>query len=321
MLRRIAATFAACAMSWWVVCAPARATYLPQPLAQLHAQAGALVRSVPGDVAFEIEDLTTGISVGYRENASMPAASVIKVPVMVQVFAEIVAGRFTLQRVLHVRNEDRDYGWGDLAYAPTGAPYTVDQLLHAMIDRSDNTAANMLIRLIGVRAIDHTMRALGLRHTWLGGEIRTDRWSVRTKLRTSPADMVRLLSLMARGRLIDAWASREMIAILKDDEIDGLLPEPLPHGVPVAHKTGSLGDTLNDVGIVYASHGPYAIAVMTTHLDDLDAGTAFVRALSLDAYEHLRSFARWRRNAGLDYRFIPSATPLPLTPDLSAWGG
>ena len=72
------------------------------------------------------------------------------------------------------------------------------------------------------------------------------------RLRTSPADLVHLLALMARGELVDQWSSNEMIAILKADEFNTLLPEPLPADVPIAHKTGSLYDTLNDAGIVFA---------------------------------------------------------------------
>ena len=93
-------------------------------------------------------------------------------------------------------------------------------------------------------------------------------------LRTSPADLVQLLSLMAKGELVDRWSSNEMIAILEADQYNTLLPEPLPADIPIAHKTGSFFDTLNDAGIVYASNAPYVIAVMTTALPSQDLGRA-----------------------------------------------
>jgi len=86
---------------------------------------------------------------------------------------------------------------------------------------------------------------------------------VRPTLRTTPSDMVKLLTEMAKSQLNDQWSSKQMIEILEHQEINTLLPEPLPQ-IPIAHKTGSFDDTLNDVGIVYASHGAYVIAVMTT---------------------------------------------------------
>jgi len=49
--------------------------------------------------------------------------------------------------------------------------------------------------------------------------------------------MVRCLDRMAREQLIDEWSSRAMIAILSDQQHNGLLPEPLPFGTAVAHKT------------------------------------------------------------------------------------
>jgi beta-lactamase class A len=97
---------------------------------------------------------------------------------------------------------------------------------------------------------------------------------------------------MAKDQLIDEWSSRAMIAILRGQRHNGLLPEPLPSGTEIAHKTGTLHDTLNDVGIVYLNgDDPYVIAVMTTDLPTLDAGRRFIRGVSRMAYDALGRFA------------------------------
>ena len=83
--------------------------------------------------------------------------------------------------------------------------------------------------------------------------------------------MSRLLDWMAHEQLVDEWSSRAMIAILTGQRHNGLLPEPLPAGTQIAHKTGTLHDTLNNVGIVYLNNSPYVIAVLTTHLPTLAA--------------------------------------------------
>jgi len=90
-----------------------------------------------------------------------------------------------------------------------------------------------------------------------------------------------------------------MIAIMEAQEINTLLPEPLPE-VPIAHKTGSFNDTLNDVGIVYAGSSPYVIAVMTTNLPSLSSGRTFIRHVSKLAYSSLHNFAKWREANGFD---------------------
>jgi beta-lactamase class A len=111
--------------------------------------------------------------------------------------------------------------------------------------------------------------------------------------------MLTLLDKIARERLVDEWSSREMLAILAGQHHNGLLPAPLPAGLKIAHKTGSLHDTLNDVGIVYRDNEPYVIAVMTTQLPDLDLGRAFIHRVSKIAYHELGSFELWRENRGI----------------------
>ncbi len=261
-------------------------------------------------------DLSTGYSAAYNAGASMPAASTIKVPVMVEVFRQLEAGRFDLHRRIELLASDKDYGSGDLCDEPVGSTHDVAELLSKMIDVSDNTATNMLIRLVGRTHINVTMENLGLERTHLTQDVRTSNWSVRLALRSSASDMVHLLSMMARRSLIDEWSSNEMISILEDDRINTLLPQPLPEDVTVAHKTGSFFDTLNDVGIVYANDAPYVIAVMTTHLPSLGQGRTFIRSLSKMAFTKEMELAAWRNNAGLQsFNSVPAAVP----PDVRYW--
>lgn len=293
--------------------APARA-YLPPPLAGLNHAVRSLARHVPAAIALDVLDINTGYAAGFNAAQSMPAASTIKLPVMVEVFTQLEAGRFDLQRRVMLLASDKDYGSGELCDAPVGTTYPVSELLDKMIDISDNTATNMLIRLVGRRNINRQMHDLGLARTHLAGDVRTDGWAIRETLRTSPADLVHLLSLMARGELVDQWSSNEMIAILKADEFNTLLPAPLPPDIPVAHKTGSLNDTLNDAGIVFASDAPYAIAVMTTNLRSKDLGRSFIHSVSRMAYTQELRLARWRQTYA-----APATTD--VSPDTRYWNG
>jgi beta-lactamase class A len=256
-----------------------------------------------------VEDLATGYSSSVNASVPMPAASTIKIPVMVEVFKRLEAGDFDLNRLVTLQGSDRDWGWGDLADAPGGARYSVERLLELMITESDNTATNMLIRLVGRSAINGEMAALGLRQTRLGDYIRSD-GPIRYELRSSARDMVSLLTSMARLQLVDEWSSREMIAILTGQHHNGLIPEPLPPGTPIAHKTGELHDTLDDVGIVYLSDEPYAIAVMSTNLSTLDAGYRFIQGVSRVAYDELSRFVSWRE-ANDPAATLPFQVPAP----------
>ncbi|HUY10678.1 MAG TPA: serine hydrolase, partial [Candidatus Dormibacteraeota bacterium] len=140
---------------------------------------------------------------------------------------------------------------------------------------------------------------------------------------TTPMDMLTLLSLMARGRLIDPWSSRAMLEILERQEIDTLLPEPLPDSITIAHKTGSLHDVMADVGVVYEPGAPFAIAAMTSGLPYPALGRSIVRDASLWSFEQMAQLARWRFAAGITGRLAEIITPEPIesSPDVRYWSG
>jgi beta-lactamase class A len=68
--------------------------------------------------------------------------------------------------------------------------------------------------------------------------------------------MNRLLELLWQGKAVDAEASKAMLELMKrcrtgNARIRGLLPRD----TVVAHKTGSLGGTVDDIGIIYLPQG------------------------------------------------------------------
>ncbi len=91
-------------------------------------------------------------------------------------------------------------------------------------------------------------------------------------------------------------------------------PSRLPPDIAIAHKTGSLNDTLNDAGIVFASDAPYAIAVMTTTCARRTSGVpSFIPFREWPIREELR-LARWRQRYG-------ATADQDVSPDTQYWGG
>jgi beta-lactamase class A len=289
------------------------------PLADFQAQLMAYSLRAPGHVAIAVQDVASGMTTGINPSAEMPAASTIKIPVMVEVFRQLLAGEFDLNTRVTLRKADKDWGSGDLCNARAGSTVPVSRLLSLMIDVSDNTATNMLIRLVGRQRINETMADYGLSHTKLRDFIRSEGNGIRWALRSSPSDMAYLLTKMAKEQLIDEWSSRAMIKILRDQKHNSLLPEPLPAGTQIAHKTGTLHDTLNDVGIVYgAGEDPYVIAVMTTDLPTLESGRRFIRGVSKLTYTALEKLGSIRDDAGFNAN-AESERAAPLTPEQQMW--
>jgi len=243
-----------------------------------------LANNTPGLVAITVADARGQMPVSVNGDWNLPAASVIKVPIMVEVMRQVALGRFSLEREVTLYADDVDCGSGDLCNAGVGERFSVLNLMRIMIINSDNTATNMLIRLVGRENVNSTMAGLGLGQTKLGASIHAYSGSIRS-LRTSTNDMMRLLAMIASRRLVNEQASDLMLSILAQQRHNSYLPKPLPKGTVVAHKTGSLHDTLNDVGIIDLEGAPYIVCVLTTHLEDLDDGAHLIRRVSRAAYD------------------------------------
>ena len=295
MVRTFAAALACCAL---LVISDTRTTAIADttdaslgaPLTRLEPRLERLASLAPGVVAISVADLSGGHAIAINGDINLPAASTIKIPVMVEVFRQIAQGRFTANSSMTLTDADRDSGFGSLDEAPWGSRYTVEQLLELMITESDNTAANMLIRLVGRQNVNDTMAGLGLTQTRLGDSIRSD-GDIRS-LRTTANEMMRLLIMIAERRIVTEAACDRMLAILAAQRHNTLIPEELPKGIPIAHKTGTLHDTLNDVGVVYLQGAPYVICAFTTHQGDLDDGERFIRTASKLTYQAFLSDSR-----------------------------
>jgi beta-lactamase class A len=279
-------------------------------LGTLQLELKRLANNTPGLVAITVSDAGGRMPISVNGDWNLPAASVIKVPVMVEVMRQASLGRFSLDREVTLTAQDIDCGSGALCDAGVGMTFSVRNLMRIMIDNSDNTATNMLIRLVGRENINDTMTGLGLTQTRLGDSIHVYERGIRS-LRTSTNDMMRLLVMIAGRRLVNEQASDLMLSILEEQRHNDLMPKPLPKGLIIAHKTGTLHDTLNDVGIVDLEGSPYIVCVITTHLEDLDDGARLIRRVSKATYE---TFAAAQADEATP--LAPAPTPTDSADDL-----
>ena len=122
-----------------------------------------IVDSAPGHLGVSIRLAGQGSVVGIGASVQFPLASVYKIPLMATLFHKIGAGELDLEKRLVLREIDKSLGSGDLQYFKSGASLTVHDLCYLMIVHSDNTATDMIHRLIGLEAPNIYMRKLGLR--------------------------------------------------------------------------------------------------------------------------------------------------------------
>lgn len=199
------------------------------------------------------------------------AASLFKLPVMVEVYHQVAQGKLQLGEYLTVTEADLEFDLGTSVHE-VGDRVAVGQLLEEMITYSDNSAAIMLLSRVGTQATDETLAGLGLTGT-----------SVATEdIPTDAADLARLLVLLAEGKVVDEESSAAMLDLLRRQAINDRLPAGVPPGVPVAHKTGNWDNATHDVGVVFAPRGAYVIAV----LSDLAWENEGIVRLSRAVYEY-----------------------------------
>jgi len=125
-----------------------------QTMARLEAELG-------GAVGVAARDLDSGRELAHRADELFPLASVFKIPLMVDVMRRVDAGGLALDERVALVERLKSPG-GTLIHCHAGLQPTVRDLLYLMITLSDNTATDMLWRLVGVPSINATMRALGL---------------------------------------------------------------------------------------------------------------------------------------------------------------
>ncbi len=214
------------------------------------------LRQLPGRIGFYYKNLVTGDTFGYQEDEPMMAASVIKLFIMAEAFAEFEAGDLDPDRMITVKRKDCVPSCGALTYLHDNVQVTVMDLVTLMIILSDNTATNVLIDLMGSDRINARIRALGFEQTVLRRKMYDEEKSRRgIQNYITAREAGRLLELMYQGKLVSGDASARMISILKNQRLNSKIPfyiKPMEDGPAIAHKTGEDTGITHDVGIVFA---------------------------------------------------------------------
>ncbi|MBQ8130410.1 MAG: serine hydrolase [Clostridia bacterium] len=209
---------------------------------------------IGGHTGVYIKNLATGEVWARGASDPIEAASVIKLPVMIEAFRAAAAGELSLGETHALRDGERLPSCGTLKAMHTGIEMTLLDLVRLMIIVSDNAATNILIRRLGMQCINRTIEALHLTGTRVNRLLFDAEASARGIINTvSAADMGRVLEGLYAGEIVSREASRQMLDILLDQQLNGKLPFYLhDRDIDVAHKTGEDENLTHDVGILFA---------------------------------------------------------------------
>lgn len=253
------------------------------------------------------QSLVGGETIEWNAEDGFPSASSIKLPILYEVYRQSGDKRFHLTDTRTVEATDVVPGSGILKELTPGVTLSIRDLATLMIVVSDNTAANLLIDLVGTEAVNRSMKTLELRATVLGHKFfRAPAGAAPNS--STPADLGRLLVQIARHRVLTPAACEEMLQILRQQhytdyitrkiaDYDGFLEAGVEPMVTVASKSGAIRGTRNDVALVEGRDSRYVIAMMTKDCADrrfyLDNEAAVLLAnVSALVYEHWQGEAK-----------------------------
>lgn len=269
-----------------------------------------------GTLGVVFYDLKLNKSIGINADKEFPAASLIKVPVLIEFYNQVNQGKINPQTQIILKEKDKVSGGGILRHKPAGSKFTLEKLAELMITESDNTATDILIKLLGFYNINKTIKELGCKNTfikrtiWDFDAVKTGKDNV-----TTPEDMTLILRKLYRGEVLNKEISNKILNIMKKTKRRDMIPAGLPRtteshvckshiikvwdkpvvrGLPkevvVAHKTGELAGMVHDVGIVYCNDNPYILCLLSKNVVDVNKTIKIWSELSKKIYEIINNF-------------------------------
>ena len=225
-----------------------------QESAQLQNLVNQFVASGQGEqYGIVAKDLTTGATAASGQNTTMDSASLYKLFVADQILAGVDSGQYSLGQSVADADDT-----------------TISSCLDLMITISDNSCGIALGTIIGWQDQNSALATLGFTDTNLANPLQ----------QTDAADVALLFEKLYRGTLLSPSSNNLFLTFLKDQKVNNRLPQGLPPGTVIAHKTGDLYDNVHDAGIIYSGKTPYIVVVMSRQWNSTDNAPARFAELS-----------------------------------------
>jgi beta-lactamase class A len=258
---------------------------------QLDQQLQSIAAAHHGKLAVHAHNLRTGQTASLSPDLPVKTASTIKLGILLDAAEQIRAGKATLAEKLVLQHDNQVEGSGVLAQLSTPLALTLQDTLTLMVILSDNTATNMAIDRLGLQHIDNTLRAAGLKQTWLykkvyvapSGPMPADQPQFGLG-KTTPREMASIMERIATCDLElnapkaqsappqgsgDGPLCGALLHMLRNQQDHDSLPRYIEsldtseHGSAIANKTGALDQVRNDVALISTKAGPVVIAAFT----------------------------------------------------------
>jgi beta-lactamase class A len=194
----------------------------------------------------------TGRYIDMSAGEPFCAASLIKVPVLVDLLMTMDKGTIDPEKTMVIRRDLIAGGSGILQWRAPGSKIKLRDVTDLMITISDNTATNMIIDLLGgIDKVNKDIADLGLTTTHISNWLP----DLEGTNKTSPYELAYLFAKMQNGELISKEARFWMYDMMSRTKTRSLLPMGLEPGSKIFHKTGDIGSMVGDAGIIETLDG------------------------------------------------------------------
>lgn len=235
--------------------------------------------------SFYFEYLFTGSTIGYGEDTKLVGASLMKIPVVMDLYKAAEQGKIDLDQEVTIRASDisEDPEFGNQESLKVGEVITLREAAKIALTESDNTAAQIIYNSTASLLSPEDQAINNL--------------DVQTEVQDSNQGKFALISARSYSSFVkclyfscflSADHSQEILAELKNNT--GIGKERIKAGVPenidVAQKIGSFSDiTQSDCGIVYVPNRRYTLCVMLD--EDANKANQHIREISQKVYDYV----------------------------------
>jgi beta-lactamase class A len=257
---------------------------------KLLTQIEAIDAHLNGALGVAAIDLYNGRTILYNAETVFPAASTIKVPILIEMFRLARAGgEFRLSDPVTLQPSEIAGGSGylqDTLNKSGPVTLTIEELLTKMIVDSDNTAANRVIGLARMERVNRLIQEFGAPQTRLRRIMMDSSAAAKGNENvTTPLEMARILEALYRNQAASPADSAAMLEILK--RVPGETRSVVPAEIPVALKTGDLPGVHCEVAIVYLENRPFVLSIYSSFLSGPENPLRPVAQLFFDHFQRL----------------------------------
>lgn len=254
----------------------------------LRSQFKLYAKNISDPIGVYFEYLPSGSSISINAETPFIAASLLKVPMAIEIYRLSAAGELEMEESVRVLPDDIDTGFGTLWRQGAGTELSIRELVRLMLRDSDNTALRALMRVVGAvhpGYLNDVFDELDIPKS-----LSDDTVVISAKNYTS------ILKSLFLATSVSREDANEILTTMTQSSFGKGLPAGVPSTVPIAHKIGvyekSGRITYSDCGIVYVPQRPYVLCI-------------FAHSTEEKAYRYMEDFSR------MAYRFVSTADIRP----------